>query len=49
MDFESNESKDAEATVKEVKNRVRDILNIIELVSIRDFLVNQAASVAKNS
>ncbi|WP_372836389.1 hypothetical protein [Pontibacterium sp.] len=48
MDFEAQNEKDAEATAKEVKNRVREILNVSELVMIRDFLVTQAASVAKN-
>ncbi len=47
MGLESRESKDAETTIKEVMNRVREILNIVELVSIRDFLIDLAASAAK--
>ena len=35
--------KDADATVSEVKNRVRDILQVNKLVGIREFLVNKAA------
>lgn len=41
--------KDEDATVVEVKNRVREILQVNELVLIREYLINRAsAATAKN-
>lgn len=41
--------KDQDATVVEVKNRVREILQVDELVLIREYLINRAsAATAKN-
>ena len=48
MDFSDVEVIDEYDTVKAVKVKVREILNISELVNIREFLVNKAASVAAN-
>jgi len=44
MDIGEVEVKDADATVAEVKNRVRDILQVNELVGIREYLINKASS-----
>ncbi|WP_323942251.1 hypothetical protein [Aeromonas caviae] len=40
--------KDENATVVEVKNRVREILQVNELVLIREYLINRASSVTAN-
>lgn len=40
--------KDEDATVVEVKNRVREILQVNELVSIREYLINRASSATAN-
>ncbi|MCL2920040.1 hypothetical protein [Shewanella litorisediminis] len=40
--------KDEDATVVEVKNRVREILQVNELVLIREYLINRASSATAN-
>lgn len=40
--------KDEDATVTEVKNRVREILQVNQLVDIREYLINRAAYSAAN-
>ncbi len=40
--------KDEDATVVEVKNRVREILQVNELVLIREYLINRASAVTAN-
>ncbi|UAB70119.1 hypothetical protein INR79_16720 [Vibrio sp. SCSIO 43132] len=40
--------KNAESTVVEVKKRVREILQINQLIDVREFLVSNAANVAAN-
>lgn len=42
------EVKDEDATVVEVKNKVREILQVNELVKIREYLINRASSAAAN-
>ena len=49
MDLEPEVLIDAEATVKEVKIRVRDILGVDKLVQIREFLINEASSVTSET
>jgi hypothetical protein len=46
MDIGDAEVKDEDATVVAVKNRVREILQVNELVAIREYLVTKAASMA---
>ncbi len=48
MNIGDIEVKDEDATVMEVKNRVREILQVNELISIRDYLIHKASSVAAN-
>lgn len=48
MNIGDIEVKDEDATVVEVKNRVREILQVNELISIRDYLIHKASSVAAN-
>ncbi|MEO2279176.1 hypothetical protein [Pseudoalteromonas pernae] len=40
--------KDEDATVVEVKNRVREILQVNQLVLIREYLINRASSATAN-
>jgi hypothetical protein len=40
--------KDEDATVVEVKNRVREILQVSELVMIREYLISRASSATAN-
>ncbi len=49
MEFESEGPKDEASTIKAIKNRVRDILGVRELVSVRDFLVKEAENIASKS
>lgn len=44
MDIGESEVKDEDATVVAVKDRVREILQVNELVTIREYLINKAAS-----
>ena len=46
MDIGDTEVKDEDATVVAVKNRVREILQVNELVAIREYLITRAASMA---
>ena len=48
MDSNEAEVKDADTTVVAVKNRVREILQINELVSIREYLIHRASSITAN-
>ena len=45
MDIGDVQCKDENATIVEVKNKIREILQINELVAIREFLINKVASV----
>ena len=45
MDWNESTVKDADATVSGIKNRVREILQVDQLVSIREYLVEKASSV----
>ncbi len=49
MDIGESEVKDEDSTVVAVKERVREILQVNELVSIREYLVSKAAPVQKSS
>lgn len=42
MDFEGVEIKDQDATVKAVKNKVREILQIQEMIQIREHLIQKS-------
>ncbi len=44
MDIGEVKVKDEDATVVEVKNRIREILQVNELVAIREYLIHKAAS-----
>ncbi|MDI5986271.1 hypothetical protein QLQ85_15870 [Halomonas sp. M4R5S39] len=46
MDIGEVDVKDGDATVVAVKNRVREILQVNELVAIREYLISKAASIA---
>ncbi len=48
MDISEREVKDEDATVVEVKNRVREILQVNELISIREYLIHRASSTSAN-
>jgi len=45
MDWNESTVKDEDATVSGVKNRVREILQVDQLVSIREYLVEKASSI----
>ncbi len=45
MDWNESAVKDADATVSGIKRKVREILQVDQLVSIRDYLVEKASSV----
>ena len=45
MDIGEVEVKDEDATVVEVKNRIREILQVNELIAIREYLIHKAVSV----
>ena len=45
----TDEPQDETATVKAVKNKVREILGVDELVDIRDYLVQESAKVARET
>ena len=45
----TDEPKDETATIKAVKNKVREILGVDELVDIRDYLVQESAKVARET
>ena len=48
MDIGEREVKDEDATVVEVKNRVREILQVNELISIREYLIHRASLASAN-
>lgn len=48
MDFQDVDVVDEEATIKVIKNRVREILQVSDLVKVREYLVTKAADVAAN-
>lgn len=48
MNIGDIEVNDEDATVVEVKNRVREILQVNELISIRDYLIHKASSATAN-
>jgi hypothetical protein len=48
MGISETKVKDEDATVAEVKNRVREILQVNQLVTIREYLISKAATVAAN-
>lgn len=49
MDIGDSDVKDEDSTVVAVKERIREILQVNELVSIREYLVVKAASFQNNS
>ena len=46
MNIEKSDIKDEVATVSAVKKRVREILQVEELVEIREFLIHKAHAAA---
>jgi hypothetical protein len=49
MNIGDSANKDADTTVIEVKNRIRQILQVKELVGVREFLISKAAFVANTA
>jgi hypothetical protein len=49
MDIGDSNAKDADTTIIEVKRKIRQILQVNELVGVREFLINKAVSVVNST